>query len=331
MKNAHRMSKKEPMKSTAAALLFPLFLLCGSLGASDLNESTNSAAPQPSSIPAASNTVPPSIAASGPKQPSPLRLPVEVAETHPAAPVSVGENMARTIRYGERDIGRIKTRLRYTTVIVLPRNEQIMDAVCGDKDYWVVNGSQNLVYLKPAKAGSSTDLNLVTASGNVYSFILSEVGDAEQPDLKVFVEPKDESMISALNGPAKFVPATELDNYKRQVDMAEKEARKAREDAQNAIDRDESKFRSQYPTRLKFAYRFDTNKQPFLVSQIYHDDKFTYIQAHPEETPALYEIKDGKPNLIQFDYQDGTYVVEKILDKGYLTIGKQKLNFERVE
>ena len=282
-------------------------------------------------MPAASKTGSPSITASIPQQPSPLRLAVELAETHPPTSVSAGENTARTIRYGERDIARIKTRLRYTTVIVLPKNEQIMDAVCGDKDYWVVNGSQNFVYLKPAKAGSSTDLNLVTASGNVYSFVLLEVGDAEQPDLKVFVEPKEESMISALNGPAKFVPATELDNYKQQVDLAEKEARKARDDAQNAIDRDESKFRSQYPTRLKFTYRFDSNKQPFLVSQIYHDDKFTYIQAHPEETPALYEIKDGKPNLIQFDYKDGTYVVEKILDKGYLTIGKQKLNFERVE
>jgi len=305
MRNTHHPGKKEFMKSTAAVLLFSLPLLCGSVGASDLSGSPNSAPP--------------------------LHLPAQIAESHPPALVSAGENTARTIRYGERDIARIKTRLRYTTVIVLPKNEQIMDAVCGDKDYWVVNGSQNFVYLKPAKAGSSTDLNLVTASGNVYSFVLSEVGDTEQPDLKVFVEPKDESMISALNGPAKFVPAMELDNYKQQVEMAEKEARKAREDAQNAIDRDESKFRSQYPTRLKFTYRFDGNKQPFLVSQIYHDDKFTYIQAHPEEPPTLYEIKDGKPNLIQFDYKDGTYVVDKILDRGYLTIGKQKLNFERVE
>ena len=62
---------------------------------------------------------------------------------------------------------------------------------------------------------------------------------------------------------------------------------------------------------------------------MYNDDKFTYLQARPEETPVIYEIKDGKPNLINFRYDNGVYVVEKILDEGYLAIGKQKLKFKR--
>jgi Conjugal transfer protein len=62
---------------------------------------------------------------------------------------------------------------------------------------------------------------------------------------------------------------------------------------------------------------------------MYNDDKFTYIQARPEETPTLYEIKDGKPNLVNFDYRDGVYVVQKILGRGYLMMGKQKLAFTR--
>jgi type IV secretion system protein VirB9 len=64
---------------------------------------------------------------------------------------------------------------------------------------------------------------------------------------------------------------------------------------------------------------------------MYHDDRFTYIQARPEETPTLYEIKDGQPNLINFEYRDGVYIVGKILDKGYLVVGKQKLSFIREE
>ena len=64
---------------------------------------------------------------------------------------------------------------------------------------------------------------------------------------------------------------------------------------------------------------------------MYHDDKFTYIQARPEETPVLYEIADGKPSLINFEYVDGVYVVRKILDRGYFAIGKEKLNFTREE
>jgi len=47
-------------------------------------------------------------------------------------------------------------------------------------------------------------------------------------------------------------------------------------------------------TNLRFTYRFAPNKKPFHVEAIYHDRKFTYIIAKPDETPTLYEIRDGK-------------------------------------
>ncbi len=240
---------------------------------------------------------------------------------------------ATVIKYGEKDVARVRTKLRFTTLIVLPRNEQILDFTCGDKEFWIVNGSQNFAYVKPAKANSRTNLNLVTASGNVYSFLLQEVSElpGEEPDLKIFIEPKEESMISALNGPPRWVPAQQIDDYKQQVEVAKDDARKARTAAQDAVQRDEAKFKSEYPTSLKFPYRFESNRKPFLVTAIYHDDKFTYIQANPQETPALYEIKDGKPNLINFQFRNGAYVVDKVLDSGYLAIGKQKLAFDRQE
>jgi hypothetical protein len=40
-------------------------------------------------------------------------------------------------------------------------------------------------------------------------------------------------------------------------------------------------------------------------------------------------LKDGKPNLVQFEFRDGTYIAAKVLDSGYLAIGKQKLAFVR--
>jgi type IV secretion system protein VirB9 len=236
---------------------------------------------------------------------------------------------ARAIQYGERDIVRLRTKLRYTTLIVLPKNEQILDFTCGDKEFWIVNGSQNFAYVKPAKENSQTNLNLITASGNVYSFVLNEVTEqpGAEPDLKIFIEPKEESMLSAANGAPKFIAATELDNYRQQVDIAKAQAR----DAQLNADRGVEKFRSEYPTGLKFTYRFERDKKPFLVTAIYHDDRFTYIQAKPEETPALYEIKDGKPNLVNFQYRNGAYVVDRVLDSGYLAIGKERMGFSRQE
>ncbi len=65
------------------------------------------------------------------------------------------------------------------------------------------------------------------------------------------------------------------------------------------------------------------------LQQIWRDDKFTYLRGHFQETPALYEMKDGKGSLINFDFSNGLYTVPKELDNGYLAIGKQKVEFHR--
>jgi type IV secretion system protein VirB9 len=240
---------------------------------------------------------------------------------------------AKVVAYGERDVVPVNAKVRFTTLIVLPKREQILDFTCGDKEFWIVNGTQNFAYVKPAKAGSRTNLNLITASGNVYSFVLSEVSDTpdSEPDFKIFVEPKEESMIFAAQGEPRFVSAQQIEDYRQQVEIAKSEAHDAKQSAQTAIQRETDKFREEYPTNLKFPYRFEAAKHPFNVSAMYHDGKFTYIQAHPDEPPALYELKDGKPNLIQFAFRDGIYVAAKVLGDGYFAIGKQKLSFTRQE
>jgi len=192
-----------------------------------------------------------------------------------------------------------------------------------------VDGTENLAYVKPAKASAETNLNLITASGNIYSFVLDEISETpgEVPDLKVFVEPKDTSLLGNSRGTPRFVSTQTVDDYGQQVEIAKEETRQVKQSAQAAIDQGIHQFVS----NIRFPYRFETGKKPFGVRAIYHDDKFTYIQARAEETPALYEIKDGKPNLVNFQYNNGVYVVEKILDRGYLAIGKQKLSFWRKE
>jgi type IV secretory pathway VirB9-like protein len=240
---------------------------------------------------------------------------------------------AKVVSYSDKDVIPVKAKVRFTTLIVLPKQEQILDFTCGDKEFWIVNGSQNFAYVKPAKPGSRTNLNLITGSGNVYSFVLSEVTEAtdSEPDLKIFVEPKDESMLSAANGQPRFVTAQQVEDYRQQVEIAKAEAREAKQAAQAAIERETNQFRADYPANLKFSYRVETAKRPFNVTAIYTDGKFTYIQAHPDEPPALYELKDGKPDLIQFEFRNGTYVAAKVLDSGYLAIGKQKLSFVHQE
>jgi len=227
---------------------------------------------------------------------------------------------ARTVKYATKDIVTIRAKIRFTTLIVLPANERILDFVTGDKDFWMVEGVQNFCYIKPAKAGSSTNVTLITAAGNVYSLVLDEISDTGgDPDLKVFIEPTDESMMQALNGPPKFVLASEVNTVKA---VAQEETSKAEEA--------KDQFRSEYPVKtLQFDYNFKRDEKPFNVTAMYHDDKFTFIRSSAQEKPTLYELKDGTPNLINFDLKDGVYIVPKVLDKGYLAIGKHKLDFER--
>ena len=75
----------------------------------------------------------------------------------------------REVSASAQDVLTLQTRLRYTTMIVLPDGEEILDVICGDKDFWVISATHNLAHVKPAKEGAATNLNLVTASGAVYS------------------------------------------------------------------------------------------------------------------------------------------------------------------
>jgi len=240
---------------------------------------------------------------------------------------------ARTVRYAETDIIPIHAKIRFSTLIVLPANEEILDATTGDKEFWIINGAHNLCYLHPAQQGIRSNLNLITSSGHVYSFLLTEISSEPntEPDLKVFVERKEESTI---NGAALVPPlarASEVQAYKSAVDAARTDAAQAVHAAEDHAQKEISQYREQYPGKLQFDYALDAkaSRPPFSVSAIYHDDKFTYIKCTAQEKPTIYELKDGKPNLINFDLANGVYVIPKILDRGYLVLGKKKLNFER--
>ena len=74
----------------------------------------------------------------------------------------------REVSASERSLIPLQTRLRYTTMIVLPDEEEILDVICGDRDFWVISATQNIAHVKPAKEGAATNLNLVTSSGSVY-------------------------------------------------------------------------------------------------------------------------------------------------------------------
>jgi type IV secretion system protein VirB9 len=235
---------------------------------------------------------------------------------------------SRTIPYHARDLIALHAKVRYTTMIVLPDGEDIVEATCGDKEFWIVNARGAVAYVKPAKTASETNLNLVSVTGQVYAFRLTEVSllKGADPDLAVYLEPEGVSPEGRRPVP-KYVPAEQVEDFRAQMALAKEDARRAADTAAATVEREVTRFRSTYPLTLKFPYRFTADARPFRVRAMFHDDHVTYIQAQPRELPALYEWKDGAPNLVHFDVQGTTYVVPKILEHGYLAIGKARCVF----
>ena len=233
----------------------------------------------------------------------------------------------RDVSYTERAIVSVHAKLRFTTLIILPEGERILDFVCGDRDFWIVSGVENFAYVKPAKEGASTNLTLITASGRVYAFLLTE-GTGE-PDLKLYVVADD--LAARTDAPRRFYAAGDVEAFRRDAEQARAEALATTARAATASADAIAAFRRDYPTRLQFSYRFRAQARPFFVSAIYHDGHFTYIRAQTAELPSLYELRDDAPNLVPFHVERGVYVVPKVLERGYLAIGKARLYFAQAQ
>ena len=244
------------------------------------------------------------------------------------------------IRVGDNpdQIIRVRTRVRHTTIIQLPGRENILDFVVGDSEYWHLTGAANLAFLKPISEGVSTNVALVCESGRIYSFLVTE--QPGQPHLVVRIASAAESdprISPTIHQPA-FVARDQVAAYQQMAEQARQSAVSAQTEAEQQIDlvRQEAEveinsFRAVYPTRLKFPYRLDNKalKWPFLVQGMWHDGQFTYLRSNAQESPALYEIKDGKPSLVAYDLtEDGLYIARHLLGDGWLQIGKKKAQWK---
>jgi type IV secretion system protein VirB9 len=247
----------------------------------------------------------------------------------PVATVPIAAQVAgvRDVTASDRTVIPLDTKLRYTTMVILPDEEEILDVICGDRDFWIISATQNIAHVKPAKEGAATNLNLVTASGAVYSFLLTE-GKTSPPDLKVYVRTDP----NVTRGTPKYYSANQLQALQAELTEARAEVETVEHRSQDALARSQdaiATFRREYPTLLQFAYGALKYEKPFFVRSIWHDDQFTFIRADARELPALYELTDGQPSLVNFQVQGGTYVVPKVLERGYLALGKERFDFQQ--
>ena len=227
----------------------------------------------------------------------------------------------REVTATDRSVIALNTKLRFTTMIVLPEDEEILDVICGDKDFWIISAAQNIAHVNPAKEGAATNLNLVTSSGMVYSFLLNE-SQKSQADLKVYVVA--DAAVARATKP-KYYSATQVSALKEELSEARAQIEAVTHRSSEAI----ASFRQEYPGKLVFNYETPKFEKPFFVRSIWHDGEFTYIKSDAKELPALYEVMDGRPSVVNFQVQDGTYVIPKVLERGYLALGKERFAFQQ--
>src|SRR5262249_46789406 len=143
--------------------------------------------------------------------------------------------------------------------------------------------------------------------------------------------PKEQSGVAGSSGLQGYVRAGEVEAYKKELEtLRTQTADQVRATQVQSADQ-VNKFRAEYAGKLRFDYQLESRavREPFLVTAMYHDDAFTYIQCAAREKPALYELKDGKPSLIAFQVENGVYIVPKVIDTGYLAVGRKVATFAR--
>jgi type IV secretion system protein VirB9 len=232
----------------------------------------------------------------------------------------------------------VRAGLLQSTLIELPAEEKVATVFGGDTVSWVFDAghvASRYISIKPKVADSTTDLHIVSDHGNEYTIELREISsDKENPhfDSKVYVTSSDSKAADNIAKAPVFVPAAEADAMEAQLKKEADDARKAAEADHKAEATAAESFKASYPSTLHFDYTWDQKKGAVLgIEQIWRDDKFTYLRGKFQETPALYEMKDGKGSLINYDFANGLYTIPKTLAQGYLSIGKQRVDFRQTK
>jgi type IV secretory pathway VirB9-like protein len=230
----------------------------------------------------------------------------------------------------------VRAGLLQSTLIELPVEEKVATVFGGDTVSWVIDAGRvasRYVSIKPRIADSTTDLHIISDHNNEYTIELREISsDKDNPhfDSKVYVSSTDPKTAENIIKAPVFLPAAEVEAKEAQLKKEAEDARKAAEADHKTIAATVENFKASYPSSLHFDYAWDVKKGNALgLMQIWRDDKFTYLRGRFQETPALYELKDGKGSLINFDFANGLYTVPKTVAQGYLSIGKQRVDFRQ--
>jgi len=231
----------------------------------------------------------------------------------------------------EDEVPTLYVQRRHATMVILPAKEEVLDIVAGVGKQILPVGrtSPNIVVAKPTVSPLETNLALVTSSGKVYSFVLRECSkDGRVADYKVYVDAPAKKVESA--GPPPEVAElatcrTDLTGTKSLMDGFKSQLADMDQRLKGRV------VPQEHGAEMVSDYHIPRHarSEPFLVESVMHDGAFTYVRTKAKERAALYDQKDGKADMVDFDLRHGVYIVPQVLDVFTLEIGKKKVEIKR--
>jgi len=231
----------------------------------------------------------------------------------------------------------VRVGLLQSTLFELPAGEKVVTVFGGDTNSWIFDAghvASRYVSIKPKIADETTDVHIVSDHGNEYTIELREISsDKDNPhfDSKINISSSDTKAADNIAKPPMFVPAAEADAKEAQLRKEADDAKKAAEADHKTVATAAESFKASYPARCASITPGTRRRARRLAFS-----RFGAMTSSPtcgpvQETPALYELKDGKGSLINYDFANGLYTIPKTVVQGYLSIGKQRVEFKQIK
>ena len=155
-------------------------------------------------------------------------------------------------------------------MVVLPDGEEILDVICGDRDFWIISAADNVAHVKPAKSGAETQPQSGDRSRDDLLVPVSEKSDKSQPDLKVYV------VVGTIGaGPSEVLQRRGDGTHPGRADRGSRGHHAGRA----AGSRSHRRGSPAVSEQLQFPYEPVKFEKPFFVRAIWHDGQFTYLQS----------------------------------------------------
>lgn len=217
-----------------------------------------------------------------------------------------GEKIAATFNYYKSNTYEVYTKVNFTTALKFNSDEEIVYVGGGDTENWMIDETKGgsdgsaIIFVKPNDENLLTNLTVITNKRTYFIMLHSSKN-------------------------RRYNPLVEW-NYPYEASMKFK-----RKDSKVAEYNNEIKSNVKDAKDLNFGYNW-SKKYSFSPEQVYNDGVKTIIILPKalQESPVVYGYsEDGELTLINSRTIDNKIIIDKVVNKLQLVLGKIILDIER--